>query len=194
MLGFKNTTFLLTGVILVCANTLTTAAPTQRVTLSDVNGKARTVLPAIDNRPTAVLFLGHDCPISNKYSPEINRIVAQYGKRVSFFIVYADPEVETAEARKHSQDFSYRCPALLDPKHQIVKRSGATVTPEAAVFDSRGRLAYRGRIDDTYIDYGKRRDAPTRRDLRLALDSVLKGKRVTPATSKAVGCFIPGKA
>ena len=194
MLGRKNTTFLLAGAILVCANTLATAAPAQRITLSDVHGKSRKVLSAIDGRPTAVLFLGHDCPISNKYSPEINRIIAQYGKRVSFFIVYADPDVAKAEALKHSQDFSYRCPALLDSKHKMVKRAGATVTPEAAVFDSRGRLAYRGRIDDTYIDYGKRRDAPTRKDLRLALDSVLKGKRVTPATTKAVGCFIPGKA
>ena len=119
--------------------------------------------------------------------------MAQYGKRISFFIVYADPHVSRGEARKHSQDFGYRCPSLLDPTHLLVRRTGATVTPEAAVFDSHGRLAYRGRIDDTYIDYGKRRDAPIRRDLRLALESVLNGRRPKPAVTKAVGCFIPGR-
>jgi hypothetical protein len=191
----RGTTFLLAAALVFVGACVSLAgAPQNEVTLNGVNGKPRKVLAAKEKRPVTFLFLGHDCPISNKYSPEINRIVAQYGSRIAFYIVYADPHVAISAARQHSQDFGYRCPAVLDPKHLLVKRAGATVTPEAAVFDSRGGLAYRGRIDDTYIDFGKRRDAPTRRDLRQALDSVLKGKKIEQSRTKAVGCFIPGRA
>ena len=161
--------------------------------MKDVTGKERILLSPIDKRPTVVLFLGHDCPISNKYSPEINRIVSEYNKRAAFYIVYSDPALSADPARRHASDFGYRCPFLLDAKHRLVSRAGATVTPEAAVFDRGGRLAYRGRIDDTYIDFGKRRDAPTQRDLRRAIDAVIQGKKPNPARTKAVGCFIPGR-
>ncbi|GIT77890.1 MAG: hypothetical protein Ct9H300mP32_2720 [Verrucomicrobiota bacterium] len=64
------------------------------------------------------------------------------------------------------------------------------VTPEAAVFDAKGRLIYRGRIDDLYADFGKKRARPTRHDLRDTLDALLAGKRLTKRTTKAVGCYI----
>ena len=169
------------------------APPFEPLMLSDTVGRKQQVLRAGSRKPTVLLFLGHDCPISNKYSPEINRMVSEYRARVVFYVIYPDPGVKPADARKHAADFGYRCPALLDPRHLAVKRAGVSITPEAAVFDARGRRAYRGRIDDTYIDFGKRRDAPTRRDLRLAIQSVLEGKKVAPAVTRAVGCFIPGR-
>jgi hypothetical protein len=64
------------------------------------------------------------------------------------------------------------------------------VTPEAAVIARGGRLVYRGRIDDWYAAPGKKRQRVTRQDLRDALDSVAKGKRVKEKETKAIGCFI----
>ena len=49
---------------------------------------------------------------------------------------------------------------------------------------------YRGRIDDTYFGYGKRRFAATHHDLRDALEAVLSGKPVHERTTEAIGCFI----
>ena len=162
------------------------------IVLKDTRGQPFRIFTSQRARPTALLFIGHDCPISNKYSPEINRIVAEFGSRISFYIIYPDPDLKPADARKHAAEYGYRCPALLDPDHKAVKRAGATITPEAALFDPAGRLAYRGRIDDTFVDFGKRRDAPTRRDLRLALTAVLNGKKIAPNITRPVGCFIPG--
>jgi hypothetical protein len=82
-------------------------------------------------------------------------------------------------------------PALLDPAHKVVRAAGATVTPEAAVISPSGTLLYRGRIDDLYLDFGKRRREPTKRDLREALDAILTGKKPALRTTNAVGCFIP---
>jgi hypothetical protein len=148
-------------------------------------------LEARNRKATCFLFIAHDCPISNKYAPEINRIVREYApKKVGFYVVYCEADGSPANAAKHHQDFGYTCPGLLDPKHALVKLAGASVTPEAAVFDSSGKLVYRGRIDNLYIDFGKPRYAATVHDLRRALDAVITGKPIPVKTTKAVGCFI----
>jgi len=71
-----------------------------------------------------------------------------------------------------------------------VKRAGATITPEAAVYDGRGRLTYRGRIDDRYSAVGIERATATRHDLQDAIAATIAGKPVTPRFTQAVGCYV----
>ena len=78
----------------------------------------------------------------------------------------------------------------LDPQGQLASRALATVTPEAAVFDRDGHLAYHGRIDDRYVDFGVDRLAPTTHDLADAVTAVLAGAPVARAAVPAVGCAI----
>src|SRR5262249_38688129 len=133
-----------------------------------------------------------DCPISNAYAPEIKRICANYApKKVATFIVHADPDVSAAAAKKHARDYGLPGPVLLDPAHVLVRRTGVTRAPEVAVLAPDGKIAYRGRIDDWYVDYGKRRAEPAQRDLRNALDAILAGKPVPRATTPALGCDLP---
>src|SRR5262249_6887241 len=108
-----------------------------------------------------------------------------------FHAVYVDPDLTAAEARKHATAFGYRCPVLLDPRHQLVAATGVTTTPEGVGVTADGRNAYRGRIDDRYPEIGVHRQAPTRRDLRAALAAVLAGKPVETPRTTAVGCAIP---
>ena len=79
--------------------------------------------------------------------------------------------------------------AVRDPDLALVKFTGATITPEAAVVVG-GKVVYRGRIDDRYVDLGVERPSPTTHDLVDALTAVLAGKPVARATTQAVGCFI----
>ena len=82
---------------------------------------------------------------------------------------------------------------MRDPRHELVKATGASVTPEAAVFGfnrSGARMIYRGRIDDQYAAFGKHRPAPTVRDLEDVLNAVVNGKAVKFKTTPAVGCYI----
>jgi hypothetical protein len=51
-------------------------------------------------------------------------------------------------------------------------------------------MIYRGRIDDQYSSFGKRRPAPTARDLEDLLTAVVKGEQVKFKTTPAVGCYI----
>lgn len=139
-----------------------------------------------------VFFLAHDCPISNSYAPEINRIGAIYGGDEKFTITIVHPyaDLTAAEARKHAKEYGFAAPVLIDAEHKLCDRVGATVTPQVAVVGPDGTVLYLGRIDDKWATYGKSRVEPTVRDLRAALDAILIGKPAPTARTEAIGCPI----
>ena len=142
-------------------------------------------------RGVAFLFVSVDCPISNRYAPEVRRLHDKFAAQgISFSLVYPNPVEPVAAIRRHIKDYSYPMRALRDPRHALVKQAGATITPEAAVFDPNGRLLYRGRIDDRYVSLGLERPVATRHDLDEALTDIVAGKAPRQATTQAVGCFI----
>jgi thiol-disulfide isomerase/thioredoxin len=162
------------------------------VEFKDVDGVAHTPLSVPHKKASLLLFLLPDCPVCNAYAPEIKRICSEYEpKGVSVFVVHADPDVTAQEAKKHAKEYGLPGPVVLDPTHLLVKWTGATMAPEAAVVGPDGKVVYLGRIDDLFADYGKRKVEPKQRDLRNALDAVLAGKTVPPATGKPIGCHLP---
>jgi hypothetical protein len=136
------------------------------------------------------LFVRSDCPVSNRYAPELQRLYETYSRQgVDFRLVYPEAGLTTAEMDKHRKDYGYTIPAMLDATHEYVARARVRVTPEAAVF-VRGQLIYSGRIDDWYVDIGKARRKPARHDLDEVLAAVVAGKAVAPHQTKAIGCAI----
>ena len=143
------------------------------------------------SRAVVLFFTTIDCPLSNSYVPEMNRIRADYTKRgVAFYAVQTDTTIPDAEVRKHATEFGFTFPVLLDPKQLLVRLAGATATPEAAVLSSDGQILYLGRIDNRVVDFDKRRPAATEPDLRNAIDAVLAGKPVARPRTDVVGCGI----
>ena len=142
-------------------------------------------------RGTVFLFVTTDCPIGNRYTPAVRRLFERFGDDVRFWLVYADGSRTVEEMRRHREDFGYPFAALRDPDLELVRLTGATVTPEAAVYDASGRLVYRGRIDDRFVDFGVTRAAPTTHDLENVLERIAVGETVGFSTTRAVGCYIP---
>jgi hypothetical protein len=177
------------GGLLVMLTVLASGAETSAYT--GVDRKTYQPLDFGNRKATVFIFTTHDCPIANGYAPEISRICETYSGKAAVFLIHVDPALSLDDARKHANEYRYTCPVLVDPQHELVARSNAKVTPQSAVFDVSGKLLYRGRIDDLYVDFGKKRNAATTRDLRDAIDAVLAGKPVAMAETKAVGCFIP---
>lgn len=138
-----------------------------------------------------LIFFGYDCPISNAYSPELDRLHKKYSAQgIEFCVVYADADLTKDDARKHSKEYGFGFPAILDPEMSLALRVGAKIKPEAAILSPRGDLLYRGRIDDLYADFGKRRASPAKRELRDALDSILADKPIAVRRTEALGCDI----
>ena len=183
------------GLVLLAA---TACGGRQEVEVGDLDGRPVRPLASPSGKVVVFLFTATECPISNRYAPEMERLAARFGPRgVRFFLVYADPSATSTAIRRHLSDFGLTIEALRDPAHALVRTAGASVTPEAAVFAAAGggpRLVYRGRIDDRYLDFGRARAAPTRHDLAEALEAALAGRPVAEARTRAIGCFIPGPA
>ena len=142
-----------------------------------------------------LVFVASDCPISNGYAPEIQRICRDYrAKGVACSLVYEDMSIEAARVRAHRTEFGYKdMPAVIDTDGAIARRAGATVTPEAVIVGAAGAVKYRGRIDNQYAGLGKPRRVVTVHDVRDALDALLAGRHVAHPDTEAFGCFISRK-
>jgi hypothetical protein len=140
---------------------------------------------------TVLLFSAVDCPISNRYAPTLRKLIrGMEGKPVHFSLVYPEPEIQQFKIEEHLELFRYPCEGRPDPNFELVKLTGATVTPEAVVIDSVGKVVYRGRIDNRHKEFGKSRPKATTRDLGDAIEAVLAGKPVHEPFRPAVGCYI----
>jgi hypothetical protein len=161
------------------------------VELIDLAGRPQRPFRQSDRKATVLFFVLPDCPISNASAPEIQRIVTEYAKKdVASFIVYVDPELSAEDARKHAKEFGFAGSVLCDTRLKLVKQAGATIAPESVVLSPDGEIRYRGRINDLYVDFGKRRAQPSQHDLRDALEAVLAGRPVTRTRTQAIGCPI----
>jgi len=161
------------------------------VRLLDLTGRQIDPFQAAEAKAVVFLFIRTDCPISNRYAPEVRRLDEKFAASgVTFYLVYPDPDESAETIRRHLQEYKYRLGALRDPQHSLVKLTGVRVTPEAAVFAPQRRMIYRGRIDDRYMAFGQARPTPTTHDLEQVLETIIAGKPITGKTTAAIGCFI----
>jgi hypothetical protein len=146
----------------------------------------------LDVKAAVFIFTLTDCPICNSYVPELNRLCDEYFQRgINLSVVPVDPDITVDRFLVHREKYGIRMPFLLDPNRDWVERAGVTVAPEAAVFSPYGELLYRGRINDQYVGFGKRRTVVTSHDLRDALEAILAGEPVQEPRTTAIGCPIP---
>ncbi len=177
--------------VLPAAGAILLAAFSASSQTRDVDGRPLAAFtPA--GKASVVFFIQTDCPISNSYAPEIQRICKAYAaKGVACSLAYEDVKVDAAAVRKHMSDFAYQgIPAAIDSTRAVADRARATITPQAVVVDARGDIRYRGRIDNFYAALGKPRQHVTERDLVDALYAIVAGKPVARAETEALGCFI----
>lgn len=160
----------------------------------DLNGLPVRSLAGPGVQVVVLVFAATDCPISNRYVPEIARLRKEFGAQgVRFWWVFPNPEDTAAIVAQHRKDFALDEETLRDPRQSLVAMAHVGVTPEAAVFAVGGgslREVYHGRIDDRYLSFGQERPQPTRHDLELAIGAALHGKPAPQPAGPPVGCAI----
>jgi len=159
-------------------------------TAFDLDGKTANPLKSDAGKVVVLVFVRGDCPVSGRYAPTIRQISTQHQKDAHFYLIFPDKSESSEDIRKYLLDFRYSIPALRDPGHVLVKQAHAQVTPEAAVFDAKGALLYRGRIDNLYEAFGRARSAPTTHELEDAIQAVLAGHSPLNSRVAGVGCYI----
>jgi hypothetical protein len=166
---------------------------------TDLNGHSIHQLAGPGVRVVVLFFAASDCPISNRYVPEIARLTQEFAAHstgsnpVRFWWVYPNAGDTTKIVADHNRDYFITGETILDPHQSLVHLAHATVTPEAAVFLVEGRElreVYYGRIDDRYLSLGRERTQAERHNLETAIAATLAGKPVPQPGGPPVGCSI----
>ncbi len=153
------------------------------------------VMLASSAAPAIVLFFtASDCPIANRYEPEMLRLEREFTPSgVEFWWVYPNPEDTAAVIRRHRSQFAGSTHVIRDTQQSLIHIAHATVTPEGAIFVPENgalREIYRGRIDDRYIAFGQERPKAMHHELENAIVALLAKHPIPQPGGPPVGCSI----
>jgi peroxiredoxin len=160
--------------------------------MRNVDGQTKTIASVAGERGTLVIFTCNHCPWAQAWESRIVALGNEYRRRGIGVIAINpnDPSVHEEdsfeEMRRRARAAGMRFPYVVDSTSNVARAFGATKTPEAFLFDRRGRLVYHGAIDDNAHEP----DDVEHRFLRDALAAVVAGEDVPRAETRAMGCSI----
>jgi AhpC/TSA family len=165
----------------------------------NTSGQPVTRLATSGTEAVVLFFVASDCPISNRYIPEIRSLEEKFAeKHVVFWFVYPNVGETSNGVGQHEASYGSEEHIVLDPDHRLVALAHAKLTPESAILVPERsaaeafRTVYHGRIDDRYVQFGQERPKATQHDLERAIDDVLQHRSVEQPNGPAVGCGIIG--
>jgi peroxiredoxin len=160
-------------------------------------------LPGVDGRLHArddfgaspvlvVMFICNHCPYVQAVEDRLIRLGRELGPRGAQLVgicandaaTYPDDAFDKLAARARSRGYSF--PYLHDETQEIARAFGAVCTPDIFVYDRSRRLAYRGRIDDSWKDEAK----VQRHELAEAIEALLAGQAPPAVQRPSMGCSI----
>jgi hypothetical protein len=169
----------------------------QTISVLDSAGQIHLLQPQASEPARVFVFLTGECPISTSYVPLLNRLHSGWSGKgrsdkgeIRLQAIWADPTTTPTDVARFAKEYEISFPILLDRDGELARRFKPTHVPEAFVLDAQGRVAYRGRIDDTYARLGVRRVEPTENTLADAATAVRNGQAVVKARSEPVGCLL----
>ena len=162
--------------------------------VNTADGKTYSFKPG-DGKPAVVVFTCNHCPYSKAFEDRIVELGREYGKKgITFYAVNPNDDekypAETADKMKdRATTKNYPFPYLKDGNSEVARAYGARVTPHVFLVDARGKVAYRGYVDDS-----AKSDEREHEGLSEAMDALLADKAIQKASTKAFGCTIKWKS
>ncbi len=170
--------------------------PAPSFSLPDPEGNTVSLDDFAGAKALLIAFLCNHCPFVKHVASEFAGLAREYQERgvavvginANDVVHYPDDApskmVEEVKAR------GYSFPYLYDESQETAKAYRAACTPDFYVFDSQGKLAYRGQLDASRPGNG----IPVNgEDLRAALDAVLAGRPASAEQKPSIGCNIKWK-
>lgn len=158
----------------------------ENFTLEDVNGKKHSLTDYKSSKAIVLMFIATQCPVSNAYNERMAALEKDYAsKGIAFIGINSNKQESVDEIKEHAAKHGFQFPILKDNNNVVADKFEASVTPEIFVLNGDLDVLYHGRIDDS-----QREAKVTTQDLRVALDEILGGKKVSTVSTKAFGCTI----
>jgi hypothetical protein len=79
---------------------------------------------------------------------------------------------------------------LRDKNNFLVRELNASVTPEVFLIDESARVRYRGMIDNSFSEIGKKKVSVDQYYLDDAINSLINKKDVAVQETNPIGCLI----
>ena len=158
----------------------------KQISLMDVKGVVGTVL----------MFICNHCPFVKHINEELVLLANDYKEKGIGFVAISSndvtnhPEDSPALMKQVAKGSGYSFPYLYDESQEVAKAYDAACTPDFFIYDKNLQLVYRGQLDDSRPG----NEIPvTGRDIRLALDCLINGHRVSQEQRPSIGCNIKWK-
>ncbi len=161
-----------------------------------VSGEKKKLEELKSDKATVVMFICNHCPYVNHVIEGIVKLAKDYiPKGVSFIAInsndvekYPDdsPELMKDVAKRLNFPFPY----LFDETQEVAQAYDAACTPDFSIFDGDLKCIYRGQLDDSRPGNN---EPVTGKDIRVALDAILNGEKVSEEQKPSIGCNIKWK-
>ena len=144
-------------------------------------------------KPLLVIFICNHCPFVIHIQPALIKLGLAYKDELKIIAINANdveayPEDHPSEMKKHQALYSF--PYLFDETQAVAKQFQAACTPDFFLFDANEKLVYRGQFDESRPSNNI---VPDGRDIRDAVDALLKKKPVSQKQISSLGCNIKWK-
>ena len=166
---------------LLTSNSMIGERPTQLVESGKVN---------------LIMIICNHCPYVKHVNRGLVKLANDYMDRgVSFIAISSNdvinyPQDSPEKMKIVALEEGYPFPYLYDESQDVAKAYMAACTPDFFLFDGNLDLVYRGQMDDSRPSNGK---PVTGKDLRVAIDTVLKSEKVPEFQIPSIGCGIKWK-
>jgi peroxiredoxin len=167
-------------------------APMATTKMKNVDGKMVSIADVAGKAGTLVVFTCNHCPFAKGWEQRIADLGNAYAKKgVGVILINAnDPSKHEddgyPEMQNRAKALGLAVPYVVDETSGVAKAFGASVTPEAFLFDKGGKLVYHGAVDDNHKEASK----VQKTYLKDALEAVAAGKAPAVSESKSLGCGI----
>lgn len=167
--------------------------PAPPFSLPGTDGAIHSLADFRDAKVLVVIFTCNHCPVAQAVEGRLVRLQAEHGARGARLVAInpnddrSHPADSLENMVKRVKERGFNFPYLRDDSQEVARAYGAACTPDVFVFGPDRRLAYNGRIDDSWKDESK----VTRRDLHEVIDALLEGRAPSlPEVVPAMGCSI----
>lgn len=166
-------------------------------TLTDVrNGALVSLRDFSGQKGLLVMFLCAHCPYVKHIQNEIARVGNDFGRKGIAVVAISSNDAENhpddgpAGLKAMAETLGFNFPYGYDETQSVAKAYRAACTPEFYLFDQNQKLYYRGQFDESRP---KNTLPVTGKDLRAALESLLKGLPAPTDQKPGLGCNIKWK-
>jgi peroxiredoxin len=165
--------------------------------LTDVaSGKSVSLKNFDKKKALLIMFICRHCPYVQHMKRELARIGKDYeNENVGIVAISANdalkyPDDAPNRLKEFCEENGYNFPLCFDDTQEVAKAYYATCTPDFFLYNKDRKLVYRGQLDDSRPDNGK---PVSGKDLRAAMDAVLKDQPVPFNQKPSMGCNIKWK-